>query len=141
MSGKKPFKTITFKPGKTIIHKGIAHYVPNTTKQAVDEGERILGKNPYISVSSAPRGLTENSTGLAEHQRNLGGGKKKKKIYKYAIVKQKNGKTKKVIIEGKKKVLYKKNGSQKMYVKSKGRMMNQKNYKKACSRKNNNKKR
>lgn len=70
------------------------------------------------------------------------GGKKKRKLSKktakskYAIIKQKNGKTKKVIIKGIKKVLYKKKGSQKKYVKSNGRMMNLTNYKKKCSRVN-----
>lgn len=73
------------------------------------------------------------------------GGKKKRKLSKktakskYAIIKQKNGKTKKVIIKGIKKVLYKKKGSQKKYVKSNGRMMNLTNYKKKCSRVNNKK--
>tara|TARA_B110000858_G_scaffold133578_1_gene151889 strand:+ start:2310 stop:2555 length:246 start_codon:yes stop_codon:yes gene_type:complete len=49
---------------------------------------------------------------------------------KYSICKTKTGKTKKEIIEGKKKVCYKKKGSSKMYVKSKGKMMGLSKYKK-----------
>ena len=49
---------------------------------------------------------------------------------KYSMCKTKNGKTKKEIIKGKKKVCYKKKGSSKMYVKSKGRMMGLSKYKK-----------
>jgi hypothetical protein len=49
---------------------------------------------------------------------------------KYSICKTKTGKTKKEIIKGKKKVCYKKKGSSKMYVKSKGRMMGLSKYKK-----------
>lgn len=40
---------------------------------------------------------------------------------KYSIVKGKTGKSKKVVVMGKKKVLYKKVGSTSMYVLSKGR--------------------
>ena len=49
---------------------------------------------------------------------------------KYSIVQTKTGKSKKVVIDGVKKVLYKKEGSMKMYVLSKGKMMNLNNYKK-----------
>ena len=49
---------------------------------------------------------------------------------KYSIVKTKTGKSKKVVIDGVKKVLYKKEGSMKMYVLSKGRMVNLVKYKK-----------
>lgn len=49
---------------------------------------------------------------------------------KYSIVKTKTGKSKKVVVAGVKKVLYKKEGSLKMYVLSKGRMMNLVKYKK-----------
>lgn len=49
---------------------------------------------------------------------------------KYSIVKGKNGKSKKVVVAGVKKVLYKKEGSMKMYVLTKGRMMNLTKYKK-----------
>lgn len=49
---------------------------------------------------------------------------------KYTIVKSKTGKSKKVVVAGVKKVLYKKEGSMKLYVLSKGRMMNLVKYKK-----------
>lgn len=49
---------------------------------------------------------------------------------KYKLVKGKSGKAKKVVVMGVKKVLYKKMGSQKLYVVSKGRMMNLVKYKK-----------
>lgn len=49
---------------------------------------------------------------------------------KYKLVKGKTGKSKKVVVMGVKKVLYKKVGSQKLYVISKGRMMNLVKYKK-----------
>ena len=49
---------------------------------------------------------------------------------KYTIVKDKSGKSKKVIVEGVKKVLYKKDASRKMYVVSKGKMMQLTNIKK-----------
>lgn len=49
---------------------------------------------------------------------------------KYKLVKGKTGKSKKVVVMGVKKVLYKKVGSQKLYVLSKGRMMNLVKYKK-----------
>ena len=49
---------------------------------------------------------------------------------KYTIVKSKTGKSKNVVVAGKKKVLYKKQGSMKLYVLSKGRMMNLVKYKK-----------
>lgn len=49
---------------------------------------------------------------------------------KYKIVKGKTGKSKKVIVEGVKKILYKKTGSQKLYCMCKGRMMNLVKYKK-----------
>ena len=48
----------------------------------------------------------------------------------YSICKTKTGKTKKEIVKGVKKVCYKKKGSSKMYVKSKGRMMGLSKYKK-----------
>jgi hypothetical protein len=48
---------------------------------------------------------------------------------KYTIIKSKNGKSKKVVVEGVKKVLYKKDGSRKMYVVSKGKMMQLTKYK------------
>jgi hypothetical protein len=49
---------------------------------------------------------------------------------KYKIVRGKTGKSKKVIVAGVKKVLYLKEGSRKLYVISKGRMMNLTKYKK-----------
>jgi hypothetical protein len=49
---------------------------------------------------------------------------------KYSIVKGKTGKSKKVVVAGKKKVLYKKEGSSAMYVLSKGRHMKLSAYKK-----------
>jgi len=54
---------------------------------------------------------------------------------KYTIIKGKTGKSKKVIVEGTKKVLYKKAGSRKMYVMSKGKMMQLTKYKKMKTRK------
>ena len=54
---------------------------------------------------------------------------------KYKILKGKTGKTKKVVIKGVKKVLYKKTGSQKLYVMSKGRMINLVKYKKMKAKK------
>ena len=48
----------------------------------------------------------------------------------YSICKTKTGKTKKEIVKGVKKVCYKKKGSSKMYVKSKGKMMGLSRYKK-----------
>ena len=48
---------------------------------------------------------------------------------KYTIIKSKNGKSKKVVVKGVKKVLYKKDGSRKMYVVSKGKMMQLTKYK------------
>lgn len=49
---------------------------------------------------------------------------------KYKIVRGKTGKSKKVIVAGVKKVLYSKEGTRKLYVISKGRMMNLVKYKK-----------
>jgi hypothetical protein len=49
---------------------------------------------------------------------------------KYKLVKTKSGKSKKIIIKGVKKVLYKKKGSNKLYVSSKGKMMNIVKYRK-----------
>ena len=49
---------------------------------------------------------------------------------KYSIVKMKTGKSKKVVVEDVKKVLYKKEGSMKLYVMTKGRMMDLNKYKK-----------
>lgn len=50
---------------------------------------------------------------------------------KYTIVKSsKTGKSKKVVVAGVKKVLYRKEGSMKLFVLSKGRMMNLVKYKK-----------
>lgn len=48
---------------------------------------------------------------------------------KYTIIKDKKGKSKKVVVEGVKKVLYKKEGNRKMYVVSKGKMMQLTKYK------------
>ena len=48
---------------------------------------------------------------------------------KYTIIKGKTGKSKKVLVEGVKKVLYKKDGNRKMYVVSKGKMMQLTKYK------------
>ena len=59
---------------------------------------------------------------------------------KYIIVKDKSGKSKKVIVEGVKKVLYKKDGSRKMYVVSKGKMMQLTKYKEMKKKKGNVKK-
>lgn len=53
---------------------------------------------------------------------------------KYSVCKTKTGKTKKEIIKGVKKVCYKKQGSSKMYVKSKGRFMSLTKYKKMKSK-------
>jgi hypothetical protein len=49
---------------------------------------------------------------------------------KYKLVKTKSGKSKKIVIKGVKKVLYKKKGSNKLYVSSKGKMMNIVKYRK-----------
>jgi len=49
---------------------------------------------------------------------------------KYKLVKTKSGKSKKIIIKGVKKILYKKKGSNKLYVSSKGKMMNIVKYRK-----------
>lgn len=49
----------------------------------------------------------------------------------YSIVKGKTGKSKKVVVTGKKKVLYKKVGSNSMYVLSKGRHIKLSAYKKS----------
>jgi hypothetical protein len=49
---------------------------------------------------------------------------------KYKLVKTKSGKSKKIVIKGVKKVLYKKKGSNKLYVASKGKMMNVVKYRK-----------
>jgi len=49
---------------------------------------------------------------------------------KYKIVKSKSGKTRKIVIKGVKKVLYKKKGSNKLYVSTKGKMMNVVKYRK-----------
>ncbi len=49
---------------------------------------------------------------------------------KYKIVKSKSGKTKKIVVKGVKKVLYKKKGSNKLYVSTKGKMMNVVKYRK-----------
>ena len=51
-------------------------------------------------------------------------------VNKYKIIKSKTGKSKNVIVAGVKKVLYLKEGSRKLYVISKGRMMNLTKYKK-----------
>jgi hypothetical protein len=50
---------------------------------------------------------------------------------KYSILKGKTGKSKKVVVAGKKKVLYKKVGSSSMYVLSKGRHIKLSVYKKS----------
>ena len=49
---------------------------------------------------------------------------------KYKIVKSKSGKTKKIVVKGVKKVLYRKKGSNKLYVSTKGKMMNVVKYRK-----------
>lgn len=49
---------------------------------------------------------------------------------KYKLVKTKSGKSKKIVIKGVKKILYKKKGSNKLYVISKGKMMNVVKYRK-----------
>jgi len=53
---------------------------------------------------------------------------------KYKIVKSKSGKTKKIVVKGVKKVLYKKKGTNKLYVSTKGKMMNVVKYKKMKSK-------
>ena len=50
---------------------------------------------------------------------------------KYSIIKGKTGKSKKVVVMGKKKVCYKKKGSTAMYVLSKGRHIRLSVYKKS----------
>lgn len=50
---------------------------------------------------------------------------------KYSILKGKTGKSKKVVVAGKKKVLYKKIGTSAMYVLSKGRHIKLSAYKKS----------
>lgn len=50
---------------------------------------------------------------------------------KYSIIKGKTGKSKKVVVAGKKKVLYRKVGSSSMYVLSKGRHIKLSAYKKS----------
>ena len=57
---------------------------------------------------------------------------------KYSIVKGKTGKSKKVIIAGKKKVLYKKQGSNSKYVLSNGRHIKLTKYKQMKSQKGGN---
>jgi hypothetical protein len=54
---------------------------------------------------------------------------------KYKLVKTKSGKSKKIVIKGVKKVLYKKKGSNKLYVASKGKMMNVVKYRKMKEKK------
>jgi len=54
---------------------------------------------------------------------------------KYKIVKSKSGKSKKKVINGVKKVLYKKEGSNKLYVATKGKMMNVVKYRKLKEKK------
>ena len=49
---------------------------------------------------------------------------------KYRLVKSKSGKSKKIVVNSVKKVLYKKKGSNKLYVSSKGKMMNVVKYRK-----------
>jgi hypothetical protein len=49
---------------------------------------------------------------------------------KYKIVRTKSGKSKKIVINGVKKVLYRKTGSNKLYVTTKGKMMNVVKYRK-----------
>jgi hypothetical protein len=49
---------------------------------------------------------------------------------KYKIVKSKSGKSKKIVVKGVKKLLYKKKGSNKLYVSTKGKMMNVVKYRK-----------
>ena len=48
---------------------------------------------------------------------------------KYTIIKSKTGKSKKIVVEGVKKMLYKKDRSIKMYVVSKSKMMQLTKYK------------
>lgn len=127
-------------PGKTNISQMIQDIkVNNQFKKEFKKAKKTLPRFPPVLAPPSPLGNRPTETD------KLFGGKKKSKSSKktakskYAIIKQKNGKTKKVIIKGIKKVLYKKKGSQKKYVKSKGRMMNLTNYKKKCSRINNKK--
>ena len=54
---------------------------------------------------------------------------------KYKLVKSKSGKSKKIVVKGVKKVLYKKKGSNKLYVASKGKMMNVVKYRKMKEKK------
>ena len=54
---------------------------------------------------------------------------------KYKLVKTKSGKSKKIVIKGVKKILYKKKGSNKLYVISKGKMMNVVKYRKMKEKK------
>ena len=49
---------------------------------------------------------------------------------KYKVVKSKSGKSKKIVVKGVKKILYKKKGSNKLYVSTKGKMMNVVKYRK-----------
>jgi len=49
---------------------------------------------------------------------------------KYKLVKTKSGKSKKIVINGVKKVLYRKTGTNKLYVATKGKMMNVVKYRK-----------
>jgi hypothetical protein len=60
---------------------------------------------------------------------------------KYKLVKTKSGKSKKIVIKGVKKVLYKKKGSNKLYVASKGKMMNIVKYRKMKEKKSTKRKR
>ena len=127
-------------PGKTDVSQMIKDIkVKKEFEKEFKKAEKAL--SPYPTAVPPPDPLGHDPTKLDKF---LGGKKKRKSSKKtakskYAIIKQKNGKTKKVIIKGIKKVLYKKKGSQKKYVKSKGRMMNLTNYKKKCSRVNNKK--
>ena len=54
---------------------------------------------------------------------------------KYKLVKSKSGKSKKIVVKGVKKVLYKKKGSNKLYVATKGKMMNVVKYRKMKEKK------
>tara|TARA_Y100000389_G_scaffold141567_1_gene139481 strand:- start:202 stop:621 length:420 start_codon:yes stop_codon:yes gene_type:complete len=113
-------------------------------KKEFEKANRNLPDN-FPMKATIPNDLPYDDQDITTLNVTTKGGKKKRKSSKktakskYTIIKQNNGKTNKVIIKGIKKVLYKKKGSQKKYVKSMGRMMNLTNYKKKCSRVNNKK--
>tara|TARA_Y100000389_G_scaffold141568_1_gene139483 strand:- start:202 stop:642 length:441 start_codon:yes stop_codon:yes gene_type:complete len=145
-----PVYPIPVEPGKIKINKELEKKLKEKYADQIEMRKQMKIANSNLPdnfpmKATVPGMLPFDDTEVTKLNLTTNGGKKKRKSSKktakskYAIIKQKNGKTKKVIIKGIKKVLYKKKGSQKKYVKSNGRMMNLTNYKKKCSRVNNKK--